>query len=441
MIATEPQLEAEHIRHTWPSSRTGEEVTLYDYWLVVAKRKWQIVAFCTVMAAAALVVSFLLPKIYESTATLLPQLESNNGGFGLGALLTSGAASSAAQSLGISLPGAPATPTDIFSAMLKSRTMADDVIRHFDLMTHYDTKTMHDARLLLEAATRIVVTKEKVIKVTVEDKDTQLASDIANFYVSNLDRLNQTLSVSKARENRKFIEHRLAETKEGLVKLENALKEFQTQNRTVAIETQSKAMIEAAAMIQAQIMAQEVQLQVMGTYLSSSNPEIARIQSSVTELRKQLQVMESGKGRTERLPGDSLRPAITSVPALALEYGRLTRDLKVHETLYALLISQYEQAKLAEARDTPTVQVLDPAIPAERKSRPKVLLNVLIAGMLSLLIGVFWAFLREATDRRKSRLFSNPPQSSSDDPLLSPLSSPFPAASLSPVANYQKSRT
>lgn len=379
-----------------------EDVTLFDYWQVISKRIWPITAFCFVMVVTALVTSLLLPKIYESTATLLPQLESNNG-FGLGALLASGAAGSAAQSLGISLPGAPATPTDIFTAMLKSRIMADEVIRKFGLMDRYEKKTMQDTRLALENATRVVVSKEKVIKVAVEDKDPQLAADIANFYVANLDRLNQTLSVSKARENRKFIEQRLAETQGELVKVENALKEFQTQNRTVAIEAQSKAMIEAAATIQAQIMAQEVQLQVMGTYLSSDNPEVARIQSSLSELRKQLQIMESGKGEKNKLPGDRLRPAITSVPALALEYGRLARDLKIQETLYALLTSQYEQAKLTEARDTPTVQVLDPAVPAERKSRPKILLNVLIAGILSLLIGIFWAFIREALDRRNAR--------------------------------------
>jgi len=436
MMSNPSHMVAQRTRGTWPPGT--DEVTLFDYWQVVSKRKWGIIAFCTVAAVATLVVSLLLPKIYESTVTLLPQLESNNG-FGLGALLGTGAASSAAQTLGISLPGAPATPTDIFSAMLKSRIMADDIIRRFNLTEHYEKKTMHDARLLLEGNTRIVVTKEKVIKVTVEDKDPLLASDIANFYVSNLDRLNQTLSVSKARENRKFIEQRLVDTKQALGKLEEALKEFQTQNRTVAIEAQSKAMIEATATIQAQIMAQEVQLQVMGTYLASNNPEMARIQSSISELRKQLQIMESGKSGKEHLPGDRLRPAITSVPALALAYGRMTRDLKVQETLYALLVSQYEQAKLTEARDTPTVQVLDPAIPAERKSRPKISLNVLIAGMMSLLIGVFWAFVREAMDRRKTLPLPQPSRSSSDDSLLSPLSPTL--SSLSELEPYENSRT
>jgi len=425
-------------RANW--SPQTDEVTLFDYWQVISKRKWGIIALCAVMTMGTLVVSFLLPKIYESTATLLPQLESNNG-VGLGALFASGAASSAAQSLGISLPGSPATPTDVFTAMLKSRIMADDIIRRFNLMEHYETKTMHDARGSLEGATRIVVTKEKVIKVAVEDRDPQLASDIANFYVSNLDRLNQTLSVSKARENRKFIEQRVAETQTALVKVEDALKEFQTQNRTVAIEAQSKAMIEATAMIQAQIMAQEVQLQVMGSYLSSNNPEIARVQSSISELRKQLQIMETGKSGKERLPGDRLRPAITSVPTLALEYGRLARDLKVQETLYALLISQYEQAKLTEARDTPTVQVLDPAIPAERKSRPKILLNVLIAGILSLFVGLFWAFVRGAMDRRKAAFSPLPPLSSAEDSLLSPLPSTFASSPLSELKTYEESHS
>jgi uncharacterized protein involved in exopolysaccharide biosynthesis len=389
------------------TTRNEEDVTLFDYWQVVYGRRKTVIVFCTVVVLATLVVSLLLPKIFESTATLLPQLESNTG-LGLGALLASSGAGTAAQSLGISLPGAPATPTDIFTAMLKSRIMADEVIRRFNLMERYDKKTMQDTRLALENATRIVVSKEKVIKVTVEDKDPQVAADIANFYVSNLDHLNQTLSVSKARENRKFIEQRVAETQVALIKVENALKEFQTQNRTVAIEAQSKAMIEATATIQAQIMAQEVQLQVMGSYLSPDNPDVARVRSSISELRKQLQIMESGKAGKDRLPGDRLRPAITSVPALALEYGRLARDLKIQETLYALLISQYEQAKLTEARDTPTVQVLDPAVPAEKKSRPKISLNLLIAGMLSLLIGIFWAFVREAIDRRKARVSPQP---------------------------------
>jgi uncharacterized protein involved in exopolysaccharide biosynthesis len=152
--------------------------------------------------------------------------------------------------------------------------------------------------------------------------------------------------------------------------------------------------------------------------------------------------MESGKSGKERMAEDRLRPAITSVPALALEYGRLMRDLKVQETLYALLMAQYEQAKISEARDTPTVQVLDPAIPAERKSRPKIALNVLIAGILSLLIGIFWAFVREALDRRKAQHSSQASHLGRDESLLSPLpATTFSSSSLSQLESYENTRT
>ena len=174
----------------------------------------------------------------------------------------------------------------------------------------------------------------------------RLAAEMANFYVAHLDRLNHTVTVSKASQNRAFIERRLVETKVGLVKGEEALRDFQTKNKTVAVETQSKAMIEAAAMIQGQITAQEVQLEVLSSYLSQDNPELSRVRSSIEQLTKQLMLLESGKGGKGMLPGDRLHPAMITVPDLALQYGRLLRELKVQETLYALLTSQFEQAKI-----------------------------------------------------------------------------------------------
>src|SRR5436853_3743348 len=395
---------------TQQTQSPDDEVNLLDYWRVLVKRRWLIGGLFTASVLTAMAVSLLTPKIYESTASLLPSLDSKEGGglAGLGTLLAATGTSGPAQGLGITLPGTPATPTDLFVAMLKSRIMADEVIRKFNLMDHYEAKTMHDARKVLEGDTKITVTKEKVIKITVETESPPLAADIANYYVANLDRLNRTLNVSKAGQNRAFIERRLAETQVNLAKAEETLKEFQTQNKTVAVEAQSSAMIQDAAQIQAQITAQEVQLQVMSGYLSPDNPELSRVRSSIEELKKQLYMLESGKGGKGMLPGDRLHPAMVTVPGLALDYGRLLRELKVQETLYALLTSQLEQAKLSEARDTPTVQVLDRAIPAEKKSKPRILLNTIIAGVLALFVGIFLAFFLEYLDRmRTSELPAN----------------------------------
>ena len=369
-----------------------------DYFDVVWRHKRTIIAICVGVMISAGAISLLMPKIYESTATLLPQIESKETG--VGALLAAGGGS-AAQSMGIVVPGLPTSSTDVFTAMLKSRVMADDVIKQFNLLSVYEAKTMQDARDKLEGATRVTLNKEKVIKITVESKDPQLAADMANFYVSNLDRLNRTLNVTKAGENRKFLERRLAETQAKLAKAEEDLKEFQTRHRTVAVETQTKAMIEAVATLQGQITAQEVQLEVMGTYLSPDNPEVARVRSGIEELRRQVHLLEAGKRAKVTSPTERAQPGMNQVPAMALEYGRLVRELKVQETLFTLLTGQLEQAKLAEARDGPVVQVLDSAVRADRKSRPKVLLNTLVAGAAAFVLSLVVVFLREAMARRK----------------------------------------
>ena len=375
-----------------------------DLLSVVSRRRGLVATVLMVSLLGAFAVSaFVLPKAYESTATLLPQLDSKEGG-SLAALLATTGAAGMAQNLGVGMPSMPTTPTDVFVAILKSRVMADEVIARFGLMAVYNERTMHDTRVELAERVRVSVSKEKVIKVTVEDSDPQRAADIAAFFVSSLDRLNRTLNVSKASYNRAFIERRLAETQTGLVKTEEALRDFQRNNKAVAVEAQSKAMIEAAAMIQGQITGYEVQLQVMSAYLSPDNPDLSRVRSSIEELKKQLALLEFGKGTKGASPGDRLHPARVRVPDLALQYGRLFRELKVQETLYALLTSQYEQAKITEARDTPTVQVLDSPVPADKQIKPRVVFNTAVAGLLGACIAIILAYGLEARARRAAGL-------------------------------------
>ncbi len=396
-----------------PSRENGSSLPAHgqtgqlDLWSVVARRRGLVFTIVFALLLGTYGVSTLvLSKTYESTATLLPQLDSKEGG-SLAALLTATGAGGMAQNLGATLPNMPTTPTDVFVAILKSRVMADGVIAKFGLMAVYEERTMHDTRAELAERVRITVSKEKVIKVTVEDSDPQRAAEIAAYFVASLDRLNRTLNVSKASHNRAFIERRLTETQAGLVKTEEALRDFQRNNKAVAVEAQSKAMIEAAAMIQGQITAQEVQMQVMGAYLSPDNPDLSRVRSSIEELKKQLGMLEFGKGGKSGnggSGGNRLHPAMVTVPDLALQYGRLFRELKVQETLYALLTSQYEQAKITEARDTPTVQVLDPPVPADKQIKPRPLFNTLVAGLLGVCLATVLAYGLEWRARRINNL-------------------------------------
>ena len=375
-----------------------------QYWQIIQRHK-MLIAKVTVgaMVLAGSITVFLLPKIYESTATLVPQLESETG-MGLSGLLANaaGGVDKAAQSLGISLPGAPATPTDMLLAILKSRVIADALIEKFNLKELYDIETMDKTRKALTAATSISLTKEKVIKVVVEDEDPQRAADMANFYVSELDRLNQTVNTTKAAHTRKFLQNQLQETQKKLVQAEEALKEFQTANKAIAMEAQSHGLFDAAAAIQTQIVAQQIELEIKDSFLSQNNPEVERVRSVINELRKQLAALETGKNGKGMLRGDRLNPAVTAVPALALQYGRLLRDVKEQETMLMLMSTEYQQARYLEAHDTPTVQILDSAVPAEVKSRPSGVINTLCAGFVALILSVWRAFWLESRERRKA---------------------------------------
>lgn len=380
-----------------------DEVNLLDYWRALKKRGRMILGLMFVSVFTAGFYSyFIMTKIYESKVTILAPKESGGGGAGLAAAL---AASGAGQFLGGILPGG-GTSRDVFVAILKSRTMAQDLMDRFKLKEYYKAQFTEQAISALQGATDISVSKEGVISVKVEDKDPKLAADIANAYVTNLDRMFAKLGTTDASRQRAFIAERLEKTEKALRQGEETLRRFQERNKAIVMQEQAKGAIEEAAKVKGQIIAAEVQLEVMRAFATENNPQVMQQKRQIEEIKRQLAQMQYGRGM--ELPSETTNPGqprkefhvpFTKVPELGMEFIRLTRDVKVQETVFNLLTAQFEQAKIAEARDTPTVQVLDKAVPAERKSKPKVKLNMAIAGALSLFIGIFLAFFLEYLER------------------------------------------
>jgi len=386
------------------SGTLGEENGLLPY-LRIIRKHWKVevglfLAACLITG----VISLLLPKQYEGTASVLLRPESGSGGM-LEALLsqTGGGLPLGGLSSGTDIK-------DVYVGILKSRTMQDEVIKRFDLVKVYGLEDspvkMTRARAQLKKATDIKILKEAVISVTVEAPDPRLAADMANLYVDNLDRLNTSLNTTDAGRSRQFLEGRVADAQEALRQAENRLKDYQSKSRAVVLEGQTKAAIEGAAMLEGQILAAEVQLKTLQTFSTERNPDVIRLKEGIEEMRRQLKRMEygrqraEGRGQTAEGAGrggtatDFMVP-LGSIPATGLELVRLIREAKIQETIFTVLTQQLEQAKIAEAKDTPTVKILDRAVVPEWKSRPKVLLNTALAGLVSIVAGVFLAFSLE----------------------------------------------
>jgi uncharacterized protein involved in exopolysaccharide biosynthesis len=178
------------------------------------------------------------------------------------------------------------------------------------------------------------------------------------------------------------------------------LKVYQTQTQAVVMEGQTKTAIEAAATLEGQIVAAEVQLKAMQTYATQQNPDIIWLKESIEEMRRQLKRKEYGRstGNPKAEPGGAASDfsvPLGSIPSTGLELVRLIREAKIQETIFTLLTQQLEQAKIAEAKDTPTVKILDRAVVPEWQSNPKIGLNLGVAGAISIFVGIFIAFLLE----------------------------------------------
>lgn len=363
-----------------------DEINILDYLKIINKHKKMIITLCFSTVLITMIISLLMSKTYESTAVILPPQEGSSAG-NLSALL---AATGAGGVFGGFIP---AGDKGAFLAVLKSRTMADDIIDRFNLMDVYKAKFRDEARHMLANDSQISNSKQDgTIVIKVQSKDRKLSAMIANFYVSNLDKLTRNLSISKARDIRIFVEKRLAETKSALVHAEDELRAFQSDNKLIQLDAQAKAVIEGASALQAKIVELEIQLKVMESYATVSNPEVEMLKIQIKELKGKLNRMKNNNGRDI---------SFNKAPDLGLTFVRLTREVKIQEAVFTLLTQQYEQAKISEAKDTPTIQVLDPAVPAERKCKPKIKLNIVISGMTSLFVGIFLSFFLEYLKRIK----------------------------------------
>lgn len=375
------------------------EVSLLDYWRVVRKHLRLIVVLYVIAVLASMDYSLWTPKIYEATATILTPDERVGRSLGLATALATSGVSQAVP--GGSLPSL--TPQrDMFVSVLKSRTMAQDVVQRFDLQERYQAPFLSDAIRYLYGMTTVPLSKDGVISVKVQETDPQLAAAIANFYVAHLDQMITRIATTEASKQRVFIADRLTETERKLRGAEEALRQFQETNKVIALQEQAREAVETAAHPKGEIMASEVQLEVMRKFATDANPEVVKLKQRIEEMKRHLSGMQYGKGwvlpaenRNPGEPRNEIHIPFAQVPEVGLQLARLMRDVKVQETVYTFLTQQLERAKIAEARDMLTVQALDKAVPADRKSKPKISFNMAVAGITSLFVGILLAFFLE----------------------------------------------
>jgi uncharacterized protein involved in exopolysaccharide biosynthesis len=278
----------------------------------------------------------------------------------------------------------------MFVGMLKSRTVEDAMIQHFGLMQEYHMRYLSDARKVFEKhATVDGSGKDGLIHISVEDADPRHAADLANGYVDQFRSLSEHLAITEASQRRLFFEQELEQAKDNLANAEEALKQTEQTTGVIELDSQARALIESATSLRAQITAREVQIQGMQTYATGENAQLVQAQRELEGMRAQLAKL----GGSEDSTGGELIVPKGRVPEAGLEYIRKLRDVKYYETIFDILARQFEVAKLDEAKQGALIQVVDPAVPPDRRSFPKRGRIVIVATAIGFFIGIFVALV------------------------------------------------
>jgi uncharacterized protein involved in exopolysaccharide biosynthesis len=396
-------------------------------WVVNASVLWDHRRLLARVAAIALILSlvtaFVLPKQYESTARIMPP-DSSGGGSAIFAALAGrvlGGGSSGLSSLAGSLLGARNTSA-LFVDLLRSGTITGHLIDRFQLQHVYHKRYRVDTAKRLARRTSISDDKKSgVISITVEDTDPRRARDLAQGYLNELNLLLNRTSTSSAHQERIFIEGRLKGVEAELERAQQELSVFSSTHTTLDIKEQTRAMVDAGAKLQAELIVGQSELDSLRQIYGSSNIRVRAAQARVADLQHELEKMS---GSSAPLPPDSdegsnssttstgsqngeLYPSLRQLPRLAVPFADLYRRVKVEETVFELLTQQYEIARIEEAKDVPVVSVIDaPGIPEKKSWPPRLLLTLLLTAFVTAATGAYilarhrWNLV-SATDSRK----------------------------------------
>lgn len=363
-------------------AREDDEIRFLDVLIVLANHKWLVLGLPLAAAVLAYAASFLIAPTFTSTVKIMPPQQQQSSGVSamLGQL---GGLAGMAGGL-----GGLKNPSDLYVGLLESRTVADNLIVRFKLKERYEKSTMDETRKALAVATEIATgKKDGFIAISVIDKDAQFAANLANAYGDELARLTQTMALTEASQRRLFFEKQLNAAKDQLADAEIALRTTQEKTGMISPGAQVQAIITNAAQLKGTIAAKEVQINAMRTFAKGSNPDLIRALEELRSLQEQLVKLE----RNGSAQGDFMVPT-GNIPKVGVEYVRSSRNVKYYETIFELLAKQYELAKIDEAKDSGLIQLLDKAIPAEKRSKPQRGVLTILGGVAGTMVAILLAF-------------------------------------------------
>jgi tyrosine-protein kinase Etk/Wzc len=365
--------------------------SLIDTLTRLALRKRLIAQVTGISVLIGLILCFALPARYTAVTMIMPPKQTQSTTSFLNAQL--GSIADAAGGAGSLLKD----PNAIYIGLLKSRPVADAIIGRFDLAKVYRAKDMTAARIRLKDSTAIVSERSTLISISVTDRDRKRAADMANAYADELRALSKTISFTEASQRRLFFEEQVKSQKQVLIAAEVAFQQVQQNKGLVQLDAQANVIIGSLARLRGDIAAKEVELEALRSYSTEHNSDVQLAERELSTMQGEAAQMEQHSQPT----GDS-DMGLKDVPKAGLEYVRAARELQYQQAFYDTLLRQYEAARLDEAKEAATIQVVEPAIEPDRKSAPKRWAILLVSLSTGLFLGYFVARILDWIEDQQS---------------------------------------
>ena len=356
-------------------------VTFSDYLSVLFKWKKFLIITLLSITVITTVISFLIPKTYKATATVMLPPENSMGLGGLSSLL-SGAKS--ALSLGAAVFGTVSTNEDVLLGLLYSRNILTQMIHKYNLIDYYSISDSSIDRTIKAFLGDLDFDMNEYgfIEVSVINEDPNISAQMANDFVRIADSLNVVLNTEQARRHRIYIEKRYLQNLDDLQKAEEAFRAFQEKYGVYDVPEQVKVAIQSLGALEVEVIKKQIILAALKENFPGQAKQVKDLDIQIKTLKQKLDELYTSKKQTS----NSIFVRMKDVPKLQMEYVRLYRDLEIQNQILEFIYPMYEQAKIEEQKSQPTILVVDKAVPPDDKYAPKKAFIILFVFFLAAFI-------------------------------------------------------
>lgn len=355
-------------------SKLDKELTFADLFAVLKflNEKKFVVAFLFAVIAMPLMYKVHNKKtVYVTQAVVVPP-QSKKSSF-----------ESLASDLGVG--GAAGKPTDLIPGLIKSQKMALKIVDALQLEQYYriDRKA---AASRVRASIEIRSEKTGLMTILVKDSTAMMSAKIANESVNQLNSLNDEMAGVEAKRKREFFEKQVANVRDSLNRVQLNLKKLQQKTGIVEIDVQASAGLESDLENEKLLQEKKIEFNKKLNSLSPNNPEMIALRSEINQLKSSI-----------NKSSNNVRISRSDIPDQSLKFESLNQELKYYSSVYDNLIKQYNIAKLTEAQQDISLQMLDPASSDDFSIEPNkkimIIAYAILSFVISLVVVLVWGLL------------------------------------------------